>query len=203
MNITTAGIVQRVASVVAGKLDRHQASVRKFVALMFASAALISTAACGQTQESLPASAVSSTSASPSIDSPTPNGHVLSESQVTKLNESIHNAQSDKSLPLAGAHPTYRMDNGKMTVIGSQDESNTEQEAGTYTLTVQCIGSGDLNIAFTMGEQNAHTLLACADTDISSATLTLQVGATQRSVVAITPAEGTKAEYAYCIDKVE
>lgn len=207
VNTHATSIVRNVTGMLTRKLAHHSVIhspiVQKFAVLTFASAALVGAAACGQSQESLPASAVSPTVSAPSSDSVTPDGHVLSESQVTALNESIHDAQSNKSLPLAEAHPTYRMDNGTMTIVSSKDESNIEQDAGTYALIVQCIGSGDLNIAFTMGEETANTLLACPDADISSATLTLHVGTTQRSVVEITPTAGTKAEYAYCIDKTE
>lgn len=176
-----------------GELDIRTMPVRKLSVLALAAALLLCGTACGQAQE--PTSA--STNGALSV----PEGHVLTEQQVTQLNESIYGANPDEGLVIAEARPSYRMNDGTITMMDIKDESNANQGAGTYTLLVHCTGTGNLDISFTMGDQTGKSTLQCGTTDISSTTVTLDVADTKRSVVEIEPSAGAKSEIAYRIDK--
>ena len=52
---------------------------------------------------------------------------------------------------VAEARPSYRVSNGTVTMMTIRDESASSQPAGIYTLTTQCIGTGELDVRFTRG----------------------------------------------------
>lgn len=96
--------------------------------------------ACGR------ATPQSTATASMSQETDTEDGHVLPNQQVAQLNESIRTVNGEPEMIVAEARPSYRVSNGTVTMMTIRDESASSQPAGMYTLTTQCIGTGELDV---------------------------------------------------------
>lgn len=181
-----------------GKLIAYRtATVRGLAMTALLSVLLFNGAACGR------ATPQSTATASMSQETDTEDGHVLPNQQVAQLNESIRTVNGEPEMIVAEARPSYRVSNGTVTMMTIRDESASSQPAGMYTLTTQCIGTGELDVRFTMGDQTVQDVMRCSAGSISNGTMSLDVDETDRVVVEIAPSDGAKAEIAYRIDATD
>lgn len=77
---------------------------------------------------------------------------------------------------------------------------NLQIEAGTYQLTVYCIGTGNLTVDYEIGNTAKRGTIRCDDKQVQQTTLSIDsAGNDTTSIVTITPSYGTACVFAYQI----
>ena len=103
--------------------------------------------------------------------------HVLDKRSVTKLDNAVQDAvelNRESFRASFNARPSYQTDEtGKRKTMSILDTDSSPWDAGTYQLTVYCMGSGTLNASFSIGEQYEDRTVSCTD-DIAQETLTIR-----------------------------
>lgn len=142
----------------------------------------------------------STTAKTPNSSSESDTAHVLDEKSVAKLNKTVKDAAEIDSIHYrmrAGARPSYRTDNhGKRQTMSILDVDNSTWDAGDYQLTVYCMGTGTLDVSFSIGETHEERSMTCSK-DIAQESLNVRTEGADKGQVGITPSEDSKCEIAY------
>ena len=129
--------------------------------------------------------------------------HVLDKRSVTKLDNAVQDAvelNRESFRASFNARPSYQTDEtGKRKTMAILDTDSSPWDAGTYQLTVYCMGSGTLNASFSIGEQYEDCTVSCTD-DIAQETLTIRTEGASEGQVSIVPSEDSVSEIAYWIN---
>ena len=129
--------------------------------------------------------------------------HVLDKRSVTKLDNAVQEAvelNRESFRASFNARPSYQTDEtGKRKTMAILDTDSSPWDAGTYQLTVYCMGSGTLNASFSIGEQYEDCTVSCTD-DIAQETLTIRTEGASEGQVSIVPSEDSVSEIAYWIN---
>ena len=129
--------------------------------------------------------------------------HVLDKRSVTKLDNAVQDAvelNRESFRASFNARPSYQTDEtGKRKTMSILDTDSSPWDAGTYQLTVYCMGSGTLNASFSIGEQYDDRTVSCTD-DIAQETLTIRTEGASEGQVSIAPSEDSVSEIAYWIN---
>lgn len=128
--------------------------------------------------------------------------HVLDARSVAALDEAVRNAADLSGAgyrSLASARPSLLADGqGGRTVMSIHDVDETTWEAGSYRLTVYCMGSGSLDVSFSIGEDRVERTMSCA-ADVAQESLSLRTAGASEGHVGIVPSDNAVSEIAYWI----
>jgi hypothetical protein len=164
------------------------------------SGALLVTTGCGQQNNQATANTNNGSSAVSSALA----GHVLSKEDVDHLNSLVNTANgglsSDNHRGIAGPRPSYQIDGkGDRQVMTIRDEDHSEWKAGLYQLSTYCMGTGTLDISFSIGEDSRNGQMECSP-EIGILGITIETKGADIGTVIITPSSNSKSEIAYRID---
>ena len=82
------------------------------------------------------------------------------------------------------------------------DVDESHKTAGMYQLQVFCLGTGRLNIGFSIGGTSRNDTLRCIVDDIAVANMPIDVSDSDIMEVTISPSEASYCQIAYRVDRI-
>lgn len=127
--------------------------------------------------------------------------HILDSNQVATLQAAV--SFNDDTIIAAGPQPSYTTgDDGSRNMSTMLNQDQWPWPEGKYGLHAFCTGEGSIAIDFTIGENQNHAVLDCS-VPMAQTVVNASGDGAGSSEVRITPDDGTEAEFAYRIDRIE
>lgn len=126
----------------------------------------------------------------------------FTDEEIARLNDAVQAAGSEP-VALAAARPGYRTDEqGKRRIVTIHDVDESHKAAGMYQLQVFCLGTGSLDIDFSVGDASRNDALRCIADDIAVANMPLEATDSDIMEITIRPSEASDCQIAYRVDRI-
>lgn len=191
-----------------------QCSIRRVVAL--AVLCVIGLSACGGEQPPHAMPSVHGSEVSPDSSVPSPGSgtqtasggetdvdNAVDASSLGRIRDAVQSASSGGGMVAYMDPRTVAVSSDAAAVVPEPIVNSDEvsREAGRYTLTTFCVGTGMLAIEFSVGEVSTESSLVCGD-DLGSDLAIVDAGQSSGMTVAITPSAGTSSAIAYVVNRL-
>ena len=126
----------------------------------------------------------------------------FTDEEIARLNDAVQ-AVGNEPVALATARPSYLADEqGKRRIMTIHDVDKSHKTAGMYQLQVFCLGTGLLDVDFSIGDASRNDTLRCIVNDIAVANIPLEVADSDIMEVTIRPSEASDCQIAYRVDRI-
>lgn len=126
----------------------------------------------------------------------------FTDEDIAGLNDAVR-AVGDNPIALATARPSYLVDEqGDRRTMTIHDVDESHKTAGMYQLQVFCLGTGSLDIDFSIGDASRNDALRCIADDIAVANMPLEATDSDIMEITIRPSEASDCQIAYRVDRI-
>lgn len=176
-----------------GKRRLCQGIIRAILCCICLSACSASTPSAVQTASSSSTGEASSSETSGGGDSPV----------AARLEKAMREAADDDEMVSSmGPFSSISVHDDVSTVEPIVNASETTMDAGRYTLTTYCVGTGALSIEFSIGKSSGTSELVCGD-DLRSDLITIDAERSSGSRIVVEPSANAVCEIAYVVRRLQ